>query len=191
VLGRPCQPGLDGLSGSDARALAADAVTAVERIDRAIADALFVRSGSDVYLRQGLGDDARPLDVQALGILWLLGHGRQADALAVERTADATLRVTGRSVDWPGASGQTFDGYRPSVSGPDVLWMEGTLIMRLAKARLGSDVSAIDDTTDRWAALSAPDPPLHADSVTGDYHVWPAAAPGAWRVLSRSRFSLL
>ena len=32
------------------------------------------------HLRQGLDDDARPLDVQALGILWLLGQGRHADA---------------------------------------------------------------------------------------------------------------
>ncbi len=81
-----------------------------------------------------------------------------ADAVAVERTADATLRVAGRSVDWPGAAGQTFDGYRPSVSGPDVLWMEGTLIMRLAKARLGSDVTGLDASTDRWAALTCSGP---------------------------------
>jgi hypothetical protein len=191
ALGRPCQPGLDGLSDEEGRALAADAIAAVDRIDRAIASALFVRAGDDAYLRQGLDDDARPLDVQALGILWLLGHGRQADAVAVERTADATLRVEGRRVDWPGASGQTFSGYRPSVSGPDVLWMEGTMMMRFAKARLGSDLSRLDADADRWAALSAPDPPLHADRVAGDYHVWPAAAGAAWRTLSRSRVGLL
>ena len=89
---------------------------AVERIDRAIDAALFVRSGGAAYLRQGLGDDARPLDVQALGILWLLGRGRHADAQAVSRTADATMWVDGRRVDWPGADGQTFGGYRPFVT---------------------------------------------------------------------------
>ena len=47
---------------------------------------------------------------------------------------------------------------RPSSRGPDVLWMEGTLMMRLAKARLGSDVAALDDDTDRWAALTRPRP---------------------------------
>ena len=54
VLGRPCQPGLDGLSGAAARALAADVRDAVARIDRAIDAALFVRSGGAAYLRQGL-----------------------------------------------------------------------------------------------------------------------------------------
>jgi hypothetical protein len=188
--GGPCQPGLDGLSDADARALAADAHEAVGQIDRAIDASLFVSDGA--YFRQGLGDDARPLDVQALGILWLLRQGRGADAAAVERTTDATLQVHGRSVDWPGAGGQTFSGYRPSVGGSDVLWMEGTLMMRLAKARLGSDVTALDADTDRWAALTAPDPPLHVDRADGeDYHVWPAAAAAAWRTLSRSSFDLL
>jgi hypothetical protein len=70
--------------------------------------------------------------------------------------------------------------------------MEGTLMMRLAKARLGSDVAALDDSADRWAALTAPEPPLQVDRAAGDdYHVWPAAAPAAWLTLSRSRFALL
>ena len=49
------------------------------------------------------------------------------------------MRVAGRRVDWPGAGAQTFAGYRPFAEawGPDMLWMEGTLQMRLAKARLG------------------------------------------------------
>ena len=65
-------------------------------------------------------------------------------------------------------------------------------MMRLAKARLGRDVGALDDSADRWAALTAPEPPLQVDRAAGeDYHVWPAAAPAAWRALSRSGFALL
>ena len=65
-------------------------------------------------------------------------------------------------------------------------------MMRLAKARLGRDVAALDGNIDRWAALSAPAPPLQVDRAAGeDYHVWPAAAPAAWLVLSRGRFALL
>ena len=104
------------------------------------------------------------------------------------------MRVDGRRVLWPGAAGQTFTGYRPFADrwGPDVLWMEGTLMMRLAKARLGSDVAELDDSADRWAALTAPGPPLQVDRARGgDYHVWPAAAPAAWRTLCRSDFALL
>ena len=104
------------------------------------------------------------------------------------------MRVDGRHVRWPGAGGQTFSGYRPyaDACGPDVLWMEGTLMMRLAKARLGSELGKLDDSADRWAALTAPDPPLQADHACGEeYHAWPAAAPAAWRALSRSAFALL
>ncbi len=114
--------------------------------------------------------------------------------MAVERATDATMRVDGRRILWPGAAGQTFSGYRPFADawGPDVLWMEGTLMMRLAKARLGTDVGELDDSADRWAALTAPAPPLQVDRARGDdYHVWPAAAPAAWRTLCRSEFTLL
>ena len=185
--GRKCPPGLDGVSSDP---LLADAKEAVERLDSAIATHLFAGD----HMRQGLHDDARPIDVQALGILWLLGHGREDDARAVARYADATMWVTGRTVDWPGAEGQRFSGYKPFADswGPDVLWMEGTLMMRLAKHRLGLRVTALDDQADRWAELSAPLPPLQVDRAAGgDYHVWPAAAPAAWLALSRSRFGLL
>jgi len=176
----------------EARALfaALGAADVVAQMDEAIDAELFAGD----HFRQGRGDDARPLDVQAYGILWLLGRGRHEDAAAVERTTDATMRVDGRRVLWPGAAGQTFSGYRPFADawGPDVLWMEGTLMMRLAKARLGSDVGELDDSADRWAALTAPDPPLQVDRARGgDYHVWPAAAPAAWRTLCRGEFALL
>ena len=193
--GRPCQPGLDAHSAAQNAALLATAEEAVARLDQAIGTQLVARDATGgVYVRQGLGDDARPLDVQAFGILWLLGQGRRADAESLEATADATLRVTGRQVQHPAAAGQAFDGYKPFADawGPDVLWMEGTLMMRMAKARLGRDVSALDATADRWAAITAPLPPLQVDRAAGeDYHVWPAAAPAAWLALSRSGFGLL
>ena len=192
VHGRRCAPGLDGLSGHASRMLAASVAEAVVRLDQAISGALF--DADAALFRQGLGDDAHAVDTQAFGILWLLGRGRRADAVAVERATDASMRVSGRVVDWPGAAGKTFTGYKPFADawGPDVLWMEGTLMMRLAKSRLGRDVAALDRDIDRWAALSAPAPPLQVDRVDGeDYHVWPAAAPAAWLVLSRGRFALM
>ncbi len=162
----------------EARALFAGLGEDVWRLDRAIDVYLFAGD----HFCQGLGDDTRPLDVQAYGIHWLLDHGRRAQAEAVERATDAAMFVEGRPL-----RGQTFCGYRPFAHGPDVLWMEGTLMMRLAKARLGSDVAALDDSADRWAALTAPEPPLQADRAAGaDYHVWPAAAPAAWLTLSRA-----
>jgi hypothetical protein len=185
--GRKCSPGLDGIASER---LLTDSTAAVERLDHEIGSELFAGD----HMRQGLHDDARPIDVQALGILWLLGRGRSDDARAVARYADENMWVSGRTVDWPGAEGQTFAGYKPFADawGPDVLWMEGTQMMRLAKKRLGLDVEVLDDEADRWVALSAPLPPLQVDRATGgDYHVWPAAAPAAWLALSRSRFGLL
>jgi hypothetical protein len=194
ATGRACQPGLDGVPPETAAALLAAAERAVAHLDRAIDAELLLRDAGGLRFRQGLADDAAPLDAQALGILWLLGQDRRAEAAEVERTADATMRVEGRTVDWPGAEGDRFSGYRPFADawGPDVLWMEGTLMMRLAKDRLGRDVSGLDAGADRWAALTAPQPPLQVDRAAGeDYHVWPAAAPAAWLALSRSRFGLL
>jgi hypothetical protein len=74
--------------------------------------------------------------------------------------------------------------------------MEGTLQMRMAKAALGEDVRALDDSADRWAALVSAGMLLHADkdvvgNPAGDDHVWPAAAPAAWLVLSRSGSAIL
>ena len=177
ATGRACQPGLDGLTAGAAQRLSGELHAAV-----------------GAHLRQGLEDDARPVDVQALGILWLLGQGRPADAKHVETSADKTLLVHGRTVRWPSAAGETFTGYRPYADawGADVLWMEGTLQMRMAKAQLGSDTVALDDSIHRWTALTGPDMLLQADRAAGeDYHAWPAAAPAAWLRLSRSAFSLL
>jgi hypothetical protein len=74
--------------------------------------------------------------------------------------------------------------------------MEGTLQMRMAKAALGQDVSALDDSADRWNALTGAGLMLHANqeivgNPAGDYHVWPAAAPAAWLALSRSGSGVL
>jgi hypothetical protein len=164
---------------------------ATARIDAGIERALVVReaAGAVVAFRQGAGDDARPLDAQSLGALWLAGRGDRADAVRVVATADATMLVTRP------ATGVT--GYRPYADawGPDVLWTEGTLQMRLAKSALGLDTSAIDAAIARLGV--APGRPLpQADRTVvgnpaGDYHVWPAAAPGAWRLLSHSGFALL
>jgi hypothetical protein len=132
-----------------------------------------------------------------MGIQWLIGRGRRDDAAAVAATADATLLVSGRRIDGRAGAG-AFTGYKPYVEdwGPDVLWMEGTLQMRMAKAALGQDVSVLDDSADRWAALTSAGMLLHADrevvgNPAGDYHVWPAAAPAAWLTLSRSGSDVL
>jgi hypothetical protein len=104
------------------------------------------------------------------------------------------MRVTDRRVGTAGP----FTGYRPHAEdwGPDVLWMEGTLMMRAARRALGLDTAAIDASADAWARLSPSGYLLQADRTAvgnpvGDFRVWPAAAPGGWLMLSRSRSGLL
>lgn len=164
----------------------------VAALDAAIDRHLLAREGPAAF-RQGFEDDVRPSDAQALGILWLLAAGREDTARAVADTAEATLRVRDRALDWPGAEGAWFTGYRPFAGdwAPDVLWMEGTLQLRLARGRLGAADAELDAAIDRWAALTPPGLLLHADRAAGDYHVWPAAAPAAWLRLARGGFALL
>jgi hypothetical protein len=189
--GRRCAPGLAGLGAGPARALGRRLDDAVAQLDASIDRALFARGGDGLaYFRQGRDDDARPLDVQALGIQWLLGQGRRADAMAVAAYTDGAMLVSGR------AGGLT--GYRPYADawGPDVLWVEGTLQMRAAKRALGLDTTVIDQTADSLSRRS-PDgylPQADRDVLgnrAGDYRTWLAAGPGAWLTLSRSRSALL
>jgi hypothetical protein len=186
------EPG--GAAARPAARLAEEARAAVADLDVAIERDLLVdadRAGA--HLRQGLGDDARALDVQALGTLWLAGRRRADVAERVAAEADRAMLVRGRVPAWPGAEGATFSGYRPYAGArvPDVLWMEGTLQMRTAKARIGADTRELDDSIERWVALTGPGYFLQADGATGDYHVWPAVAPAAWLTLSRAGFPLL
>jgi hypothetical protein len=190
----PCPTPIDGLTAG----LRSQVTGAVSGLDEGIDRALFVSGGpGSAFFGQGLDDRARPVDAQAMGIQWLIGQGRLGDAAAVAATADATLLVADRRIDGRTGAG-AFIGYKPFAEawGPDVLWMEGTLQMRMAKAALGEDVSALDDSADRWAALTGGAMLLHADrevvgNPAGDYHVWPAAAPAAWLELSRSGSDLL
>ena len=100
----------------EVRALLAALGEPVAALDAAIDRHLLVRDGP-AALRQGFEDDVRPSDAQALGILWLCALGRDADARAVAATAEATLRVRDRRVDWPGAESRAFTGYRPYAGG--------------------------------------------------------------------------
>jgi hypothetical protein len=183
------------MSVAQSRALVRRLDGALAQLDASIDQHLFARDGDGTaHFRQGFEDDARPLDVQGLGIQWLLGQGRRADALAVAAYADASMVVTGRRV---GAAGP-FSGYRPHAEewGPDVLWMEGTLMMRAARAALGLDTSAIDASADAWARLGPAGYMLQADreavgNPAGDFRPWAHAAPAGWMQLSRSRSRLL
>ena len=91
-----------------------------------------------------------------------------------------------------------FTGYKPYAEawGPDVLWMEGTLQMRMAKAAAGVSTAVIDENAARWATLGTGGLLPQAERTlvgnpAGDYHTWPAAAPAAWLRLASSGSTIL
>jgi hypothetical protein len=207
ATGTRCRGGLTGLSTSDANAFAATLRSVVSAMDAGIDHSLFVRvSSSGAYFRQGVGDDVEPLDAQALGILYLNGVARTGDAAAVRNFTNSAMALTGGIAlsSNPASYNQTysaagpFTGYRPygNPTAPDVLWMEGTLEMRLAMARSGVSTSALDPSLTAWYRLTGSAGPLQANAVvTGnpfnEYHVWPAASAAAWALLNLTNFGSL
>jgi hypothetical protein len=186
----------DGSNGAKANTYR-DAATAMgDSIDRQ----LLVQSGTTAYFRQGYGDDVRPLDTQTLGAMYLITRGQIATAAKVRSYIDSAFAVSGRSIAKSSVAGSfnnafaaagPFSGYKPyaDATGPDVLWAEGTAQVRLLRAALFDTVSTLDTTTKAWDQVSGSAGPLQADrTVTGstfnEYHVWPSASAGAWRILS-------
>jgi hypothetical protein len=193
-----CDGGLTDVDPANAAALVQRATAAVAVLDAAIERELLVSDGPGrAHFRQGVGDDGRPVDVQAYGIEWLIGQGRLDDARAVAAQTQATTLVTGRTIEGRASAG-TFTGYRPFADAwsPDVLWMEGTMQMRMALSDLGLSTADLDSSADRWAAATGGGLMLQADRTVvggsgGDFHTWAAAAPAAWRTLARSGTNVL
>jgi len=174
-----------------------------ERIGAAIDTHLLVRDDRGTHFIQGLDDTAEPLDVQALGVVYLLGRGDPEEAKAVREYAEQHFAIGDRSVALskdPETFNMTYEakgpfrGYRPFANegAPDILWSEGTNEMRLAQSALGEDTAPLDEAIARFAKVTAGEgfAPLQSDRTDngrfGEFHVWPAAAPAAWTLLSRA-----
>ncbi len=209
--GKGCAGGLTGLTSTGASAFSAQLHQAVALLDAGINKQLFVRltsatgagttNAGTAYFREGVNDDVRPVDAQALGALWLLRQGRSQDAQAVVNYADQTMLVTGRSVALSSdpftfngtySAPGPFSGYLPYADpgAPNVLWMEGTLEMLSVKSALADDTTALQNSVSAWLKITGQNVgPLQANgAVSGnpfnEYHPWPAAAPGAWTLLN-------
>jgi hypothetical protein len=176
------------------RAAAAAIAATVER------ELLVQPNAAAAYFREGYGDDVRALDTQTFGALFLVARGNLLAAAKVRAYIESGFAASNRSIakstaaatynDAFAAAGP-FSGYRPYAdpTGPDVLWAEGTAQVRLLRVALFDNVGSLDAATKLWDKVSGSAGPLQADrTVTGsafnEYHVWPTAAGGAWRILS-------
>ena len=161
-------------------------------------------TGSNTHFIQGLGDTLQPLDVQVYGALFELANGDSTTAKKVLTYAKTNFQVTGRSIvkstnaatynNTYAATGP-FSGYKPyqGDAGPKVLWFEATPMLRLATAASGDSTTTLDSWITSWKAITASSVgPLQADQTLTnaafgvEYHVWPAAAPAAWVLLSQN-----
>lgn len=175
---------------------------AITGISNAIHAQLYVTDpDGTAHLRQGVGDDQRPLDAQALGIMFELSRGDWVAASKLASGITKNYALTGRtiakSVDLKTystfAAAGPFTGFRPyaDAGSPDVLWMEGTAEAQLALGTVGTSVANLTSSITSWANVTAKTGtgPLGADRTVVDprfsaYHVWPTSAAGSWLLIS-------
>ena len=159
----------------------------------AILSKLLVQRGALASFRAGVGDDALPLDVQALGAMYLDLRGDGRDTQVANYLLQGGFYVAPRLM--PDGRGP-YSGYRPyaDAGSPNVIWTEGTFEAALALRRLGIvNVSAqLAVTSLGLTSLNGSVGPIGADRVSesrwGEFHTWPASAAASWLlVLSSSR----
>jgi hypothetical protein len=175
--------------------------TAANKISAGIESKLLVHNGSSAYFVEGLGDNVQSLDADALGTLYLESHGESTVAQEVLTYAGNAFALSGRSIVHSSAPATynmnyaakgPFQGFKPflGTGAPNVLWTEGSAEMLLAQATLGQSTSALSQSLGAIAAITPTRAPLQSDqTVTSttygeEYHVWPAAAAGAWMLLA-------
>jgi hypothetical protein len=163
----------------------------------AIVSKLLVQdSSTQAHFIEGIGDTKVPLDVQALGAMYLrLRNDNRASQVAVY--LQNRMYLGDRSV---AGTRFTLSGYLPflGTTAPQVVWSEGTLEANVALARLGiNDASAIKAGLEILATTqSGTIGPIGADrdvidSEWGEYHTWPTSAVGSWLLIASSSANLL
>jgi hypothetical protein len=179
--------------------------SAAKAIGSGIDSNLFVDDDSGPHYIQGLKDDAEPIDVQAIGAMYLAGRG-QTDlarqvlarantnfALDLSITESSDPATYNESYEAEG----TFPGFRSYSDyaiGGQVLWFDGSAMMLEATGAVGEDTGPLLKGTQRWQSVTANipgAPPLQANqtftsaSSGVEYHVWPSTASAAWLLLAQ------
>jgi hypothetical protein len=199
----------DDLLGDGQSTEAARYWSAAAQIAAGIEANLLVKEPTGAYFIEGVSDTMQALDIDALGAMFLQSRGQGALAALVLAHAQTAFALSGRSIslsDEPATFNETytaagpFIGYAPfvGVNAPNVLWFEGTAEMRMAQAALGQSTTVLDQSMGAWESITAGDSgaPLQADQTLSspaygeEYHVWPAAAAGAWVILAHSTLAL-
>jgi hypothetical protein len=156
--------------------------------DAVLSKFLVRESATAYYFKQGIDDGQIPLDVQALGAIYLKLRG-DARAPYVANAITTKFAVAPRRM----ADGSgPFSGYRPfnATGSPDVIWSEGTIEASLAFSRLGIANAAADSAVASLASTvsGSTSGPIGSDrdvvsQVWGEYHTWPTSAAASWLLI--------
>jgi hypothetical protein len=176
---------------------------AAGRIAEAIKANLIRSDESGTRFIQGLDDGVEALDVQVLGSVFEQSIGDYETASAVLSYAQSQFAVADRSITESAdkdsynesyAAPGPFSGFRPYTekSSPDLLWFEGTPMIRLAAAGLKQNTDELDNSINSWREVTGDSVgPLQANEALSntafgvEYHVWPAASAAAWVILAQ------
>jgi hypothetical protein len=188
---RDLVPSLQSKPAASSLSLSATTLnTAQSTMGNAILANLLVQAGSLAYFIEGVGDARIPIDVQALGAMYLKLRNDQRATQVGNYLSSSFVAAPRTSADLDGAY---LFGYRPfnAAASPDIVWAEGTIQAKIALARLGLSTSyaayAVANlalqTENFTVAPPQADREVSTDATWGEYHTWPASAAASWMVM--------
>lgn len=186
---------------------AAPYAAAAARIALAINSSLLVNAISESpYFIEGVENPIQALDTDALGSMYLLSLGQGTVGERVAVTAESAFALSERSIVESSATDTfnltysdkgPFSGFKPYIGpgAPNVLWTEGSAEMLLALDLYGQETHTLSKSLHKISTITPNEAPLQADRTEinpayEEFHVWPAAAAGAWLMLAESNVQL-
>ena len=105
-------------------------------LDSAITSKLLVSGTSSASFREGQNDNRTPIDVQALGAMWLQTRNDPRSAFVGATILQPAFYIAPRTTT---AASTKVSGLKPFLDSgsPDVIWSEGTIEAQFAMTRLG------------------------------------------------------
>ncbi len=166
----------------------ADLTAARVALGKAIDANLLVSDASSAHFNEGAADPRIPIDVQALGAMYLQTRGDDRDEQVGAYIMRPGFYIAPRST--PAASTEV-SGLRPflDAGSPDLIWSEGTIESQFALTRLKTSAPLIAAGVDSLRATNTPSTvgPIGADrdsdTTWGQYRTWPTSAAASWLLM--------
>lgn len=160
-------------------------------LSAAIDKHLLVDEGESVHFREGFEDNRTPIDVQALGAMYLQARGDKRSQQVGEFMLQKGFYVSPRRSRAAGR--MEVSGLRPFLDeeAPDVIWTEGTFESHFSLMRVGIEDEGVAKAVESLAATISRSVvgPIGADRTSvsdwGEYQTWPTSAATSWLMMIR------